>query len=141
MDCVFCRIAAGELPCHLVHRDEHTISFMDINPASRGHLLVLPRAHYRYLPELPAEEAARLMVRITRLSAAVADGLGASGFNVILNNGETAGQVVPHVHFHIIPRYPDDPLRFKARVLSIPPEEMRELAGAIRARLEGSLPG
>lgn len=110
-DCIFCKIVAGELPANIVDEDEHTIAFMDINPATRGHALVIPRAHATDLLEIEPSQLAAVSIAAKRLAARAKERLGADGVNVINSCGAAAWQTVFHFHLHVIPRYQDDPLR------------------------------
>ena len=110
-DCIFCRIAAGELPATKVDEDERTVAFMDINPATRGHALVIPREHHRDLRDVPAEDLAATLVAAQRLAGRMGERLGADGVNLLNSCGSAAWQTVFHFHVHVIPRYDDDPLR------------------------------
>lgn len=112
-DCIFCKIIAGEIPCHKVYEDEHILSFLDIGPLSEGHTLVIPKHHCVTLDEIPAEQMAAVGRLLPKLGPAVADAVGAAGWNVLQNNGKVAGQVVMHVHFHIIPRNENDGLGYR----------------------------
>ena len=110
-DCIFCKIVAGELPAQIVDEDERTISFMDIAPATRGHALVIPRAHSRDVLEAPPEDVEAVAVAAQRLAGRVRERLGADGVNLLNACGAAAWQTVFHLHIHVIPRYRDDPLR------------------------------
>jgi histidine triad (HIT) family protein len=110
-DCLFCKIAAGELPATVVAEDERTLSFMDINPATRGHALVIPREHTRDLLEVGDDDLAACVAAARRLAARAKERLGADGVNVLNSCGAAAWQTVFHFHVHVIPRYNDDPLR------------------------------
>jgi histidine triad (HIT) family protein len=110
-DCIFCKIVAGELPARIIDRDERTVSFMDINPATRGHALVIPREHSRNLLEIGREDLGATIVAAQRLARKVDQRLGASGVNLLNSCGRSAWQTVFHFHIHVIPRYDDDPLR------------------------------
>ena len=110
-DCIFCKIVAGELPSTCVDEDERTVSFMDINPATRGHALVVSREHYRDLHDVPDDELAATMAAAKRLAGLARDRLGADGVNLLNSCGPAAWQTVFHFHLHVIPRYDDDPLR------------------------------
>jgi histidine triad (HIT) family protein len=110
-DCLFCKIVAGELPATIVAEDERTIAFMDINPATRGHALVIPRAHARDLYDVDPEDLAAVAVAAQRLATRVRDNLGADGVNLLNSSGAAAWQTVFHFHVHVIPRYEGDPLR------------------------------
>jgi histidine triad (HIT) family protein len=110
-DCLFCRIVTGELPATIVAEDERTVAFMDISPATRGHLLVVPRAHARDLMDIDPEDLAAVAQTAQRLARVAKDTLGADGINLINSCGAPAWQTVFHFHLHVIPRYEDDPLR------------------------------
>src|ERR1700728_371187 len=110
-DCIFCKIVAGELPASIVDEDERTISFMDISPATRGHALVIPRAHTADLLSIDPEELAAVTVAARRLAIRMKERLGADGINLINSCGAAAWQTVFHFHVHVIPRYEGDPLR------------------------------
>ena len=109
-DCIFCKIVAGELPAQRVHEDEHTIAFMDINPGTRGHTLVIPRRHVRNLLEIEPEDLSATVLTAQKIAQRISDRLGADGVNLINSCGAAAWQTVFHFHIHVIPRYRDDPL-------------------------------
>ena len=109
-DCIFCKILAGELPGTIVDEDERTVSFMDINPATRGHALVIPREHTRDLLTIDPEDLAACAKAAQRLAAHAKEVLGADGINLLNSCGKAAWQTVFHFHMHVIPRYADDPL-------------------------------
>ena len=110
-DCLFCKIVAGELPATIVAEDERTIAFMDISPATRGHTLVIPRAHVRDLHAVDPDDLRAVAVAAQRLASRARDRLGADGVNLLNSNGAAAWQTVFHFHVHVIPRYERDPLR------------------------------
>src|SRR3712207_621108 len=110
-DCLFCKIVAGDIPSTRVDEDERTVSFMDINPATRGHALVIPRAHTRDLLTIDPEALAAVTAAAQRLAQRAKDRLGADGINLLNSCGPAAWQTVFHFHVHVIPRYDDDPLR------------------------------
>ena len=103
-DCVFCRIAGGRLPSFKIHEDENFLAFMDIAPQTEGHFLLVTRAHYATVFEMPDRLLAQALPLAKKLARAAKIGLSVPGFNFLQNNGEEAGQVVPHWHLHIIPR-------------------------------------
>ena len=111
-DCIFCRIAAGEIPSARVMEDDTKLAFMDINPVRPGHVLLIPRKHYERLTDMPPVEAGELLAALPGLAAAVVKATQADGFNGFQTNGACAGQVVPHVHVHIIPRHENDGYSF-----------------------------
>lgn len=107
MATIFTRIIRGEIPCHRILEDEHVIAFLDIAPLSRGHALVVPKEERVMLHELSDASAAALGRALPRVARAVMEATGASHYNILQNNGALAHQAVPHVHFHVIPRFPD----------------------------------
>jgi histidine triad (HIT) family protein len=130
-DCIFCKIVAGELPATIVDEDERTIAFMDINPATRGHALVIPRAHAADLLSIDAGELAAVSGAAQRLAARVKESLQADGINVINSCGAAAWQTVFHFHLHVIPRYESDPLRLPWVPAPGDPADIAEAAAAI----------
>lgn len=104
---IFTRIIKGQIPCHRIHEDEHVLAFLDINPISEGHTLVVPKEPAETVDKLSDEAAAAIGRALPRISRAVLKATGATAFNILQNNGREAHQVVPHVHFHIIPRFAD----------------------------------
>jgi histidine triad (HIT) family protein len=110
-DCLFCKIIAGDLPSQRIDEDEKTVAFMDINPATRGHALVVPRRHSRNLLEIEPDDLAAVALAAQRLAKRVNERLGAEGVNLLNSCGSVAWQTVFHFHVHVIPRYSDDPLR------------------------------
>jgi histidine triad (HIT) family protein len=110
-DCLFCRIVAGEIPATIVAEDERTVSFMDINPATRGHALVIPREHATDLLGADPGDVQAVALAAQRLAQRAREKLGAEGVNLLNSNGPAAWQTVFHYHVHVIPRYADDPLR------------------------------
>ncbi|MBR2839141.1 MAG: HIT family protein [Kiritimatiellae bacterium] len=129
-DCVFCAIAAGEIPCFKVYEDELVLAYLDINPFSKGHVLVIPKRHSQGLLDTDDETLAAVAVRVKRVAAHVKETLGCDGFHVLQNNGEAAGQTVRHVHFHIVPRWAGDPIAFENRDGDM--EELAALADRLR---------
>ncbi len=129
-DCIFCRIIGGEIPGQIVDEDDRTVSFMDINPATRGHALVIPRRHVRNLLEIEPADLEATIVAAQRLAAKMPERLGADGVNLLNSCGRAAWQTVFHFHMHVIPRYQGDPLR-----LPWTPHEgdSEEIAGAAEA--------
>jgi histidine triad (HIT) family protein len=109
-DCIFCKIVAGELPATIVDEDARTLAFMDINPATRGHALVIPRAHATDLHEIGPKDLAACATAAQRLAGRMRERLGADGVNVINSCGAAAWQTVFHFHLHVVPRYVGDPL-------------------------------
>lgn len=111
-DCIFCKIAAGEIPCAKVYEDETKLAFMDINPIRPGHVLLVPKKHYERVTDMPSDEAAELCGALPALGQAVVAAAKADGMNIHQTNGRCSGQAVFHVHFHLIPRHNDDGYSF-----------------------------
>ncbi|MCX5673114.1 MAG: HIT family protein [Planctomycetota bacterium] len=135
-ECIFCRIVAGSIPCTKLYEDAHVLSFLDIGPISPGHTLLVPKRHYGAIMEMPAGEVAALFKPVAALAAAVKTAVGAEGINVLQNNGPTAGQVVPHLHIHLIPRWPDDGLGFRWPAREADAAVLARQAEAIRVLLK-----
>ena len=131
-DCIFCRIVAGELPSERVDEDEHTLSFMDVNPWVRGHALVIPKRHARNLYEVGDEDLHHASAAAQRLALRMRDALGAEGVNVLNCCEPAAWQSVFHFHLHVIPRFGDDPLQLPGRPRQAEPEELGEVARELR---------
>ncbi len=110
-DCLFCQIIAGQVPGQMIDSDERTVAFMDINPATPGHALVVPRRHAKDLLEIDPDDLAATVMAAQRLARRVLDRLEADGVNLLNACGSAAWQTVFHFHVHVIPRYADDPLR------------------------------
>ena len=110
-DCIFCKIVAGELPATIVAQGDRAIAFMDIQPAARGHVLVVPRAHCEDVHEIAPEDLRAVAVMAKEVAGRLRDRLGADGVNLMNSSGEAAWQTVFHFHMHVIPRYVGDPLR------------------------------
>lgn len=107
-DCLFCKIISGEIPSYRVYEDEAVYAFLDIYPASEGHTLVAPKKHFNSFTDLGAEDIAALFEAAKKVTLALEKAFSASGMNIGVNNGEVAGQEVPHVHVHVIPRKKGD---------------------------------
>jgi histidine triad (HIT) family protein len=110
-DCLFCKIVAGEIPATIVAQDERTIAFMDISPATRGHALVIPRAHARDVHEIETEDLKAVAAMAQLVAARQVEQLGADGVNLLNSSAAAAWQTVFHFHMHVIPRYAGDPLK------------------------------
>jgi histidine triad (HIT) family protein len=131
-DCIFCKILAGELPAETVQEDEHTLAFMDINPWTRGHALVIPRNHSHNLYEAPDEDLARAATAAKRLAITMRDRLGCDGVNLLNCCEAAAWQTVFHLHIHVIPRYDDDPLRLPGQPRQVEEGELAAVARELR---------
>lgn len=107
-NCIFCKIAKGEIPSATLYEDEDFRVILDLGPASKGHALILPKVHAADIYELPEETAGKAMILAKRMAEKMKDALNCDGFNIVQNNGEIAGQTVFHFHMHLIPRYKGD---------------------------------
>ncbi|MCH7812608.1 MAG: HIT family protein [Planctomycetes bacterium] len=136
-DCVFCKIVAGKIPSHTVLRDDSCMAFLDVGPLADGHLLLIPLDHYERLDEVPAEVTAAVARRLPELGRALVQATGAEGYNVLQNNGVLAGQAVPHVHFHLIPRRDADGLGYRWHPKSYPTGRAEEICTQLAKALAG----
>lgn len=107
-DCIFCKIARREIPATVIYNDQNILAFMDLNPIIKGHALVIPKKHYDPITATPDDLLAEMMAVAKKIAAAQEKGLRAEGINIVQNNGTCAGQAVPHIHIHVIPRFGDD---------------------------------
>ncbi|UTI66992.1 HIT family protein [Paraconexibacter antarcticus] len=127
-DCIFCKIVARELPAFVLEEDEHTLAFMDINPGTRGHALVIPRNHSQDLLTVPEADLTATVLAAQRLAGRMKERLGCDGVNLLNCCGADAWQTVFHLHIHVIPRYRDDPDRDPLRLPWIPaPGDMDDI--------------
>lgn len=134
--CIFCKIVRGEAPSVKIYEDTDTMAFMDIGPVVKGHTLIIPKAHYERIYDTPPELLQKIIVVVQKVATAVMKGLNADGVNVTQANGRAAGQVVFHIHFHVIPRFESDgalrgwrPGKYES------PNEMEDFAQKIRSAL------
>lgn len=134
--CIFCKIAAGEVPCAKIYESERLLAFLDIAPTLKGHTLLIPKDHYRTLLDLPSDLGEELVTALRIVGRAVMEGTGADGLNLGMNTNAAAGQVVMHAHFHLIPRFAGDGLELWGQKSYSGKEEMNDyaqrIAGAIR---------
>jgi len=135
-DCVFCKIASGEIDTELVFKDETAVAFLDANPLTDGHTVVIPRNHYRRLSDLPKAALGPFFSVVQDVNRAVKKATGAPATNVGINDGEAAGQAIDHVHVHIIPRRPQDGGGSLHSIVNAPKKkDPKELASALRELL------
>ena len=136
-DCIFCKIAAGAVPCTRVYEDEDALAFLDIGPLVKGHTLVIPKEHFDPISATPPPVLQKLILVVQRIASAQFAGLGADGVNVTQANGAAAGQVVPHLHFHVIPRFQTDGHHWNWKTKTYEgPAEMQALAKRIADALQ-----
>lgn len=126
-NCIFCKIINGEIPSYVLYEDEQFKVILDVNPATKGHALILPKEHYANLYELPEETAADAMKLAQRMMRKMTEKLDCDGFNIVQNNGEAAGQTVFHFHMHLIPRYKNDGEILKYIAGDPGPEELERI--------------
>ena len=134
-DCIFCKIIAGELPCHKVFEDADTLAFLDINPTAAGHTLVIPKGHHPDLLRTPADALRKVTAVLPTVAAAVVMATNAEGFNVLQSNDPCAGQCVFHIHFHIVPRRTGDGIGLGFRQRPPVEDDLEKTAAAIREAL------
>lgn len=132
-NCIFCKIANGDIPSKTLYEDDECRVILDLGPATKGHALILPKNHYANLFELPENEAEHVMVIAKRMAAKMMEKLQCDGFNLVQNNGETAGQTVFHFHMHLIPRYKWDNQLIGWKPMQATQEELEETMNTIIA--------
>lgn len=130
-DCIFCKIANGDIPSNTLYEDQTFRVILDIGPATKGHALVIPKEHYNDLYEIPEDTAAGAMRLAKKMVKSMMEKLHADGFNLVQNNGETAGQTVMHFHLHLIPRYKNDGQRIGWKTTSPSARELEEIRKTI----------
>lgn len=133
-NCIFCKIANGEIPSTSVYEDDTFKVILDLGPATRGHALILPKDHAADLFELPEDTAEKAMALAKRLGRQMVENLKADGLNLVQNNGEAAGQTVQHFHLHLIPRYKDDGQHILWNPGEVSKEEMEEIKNTIQKK-------
>ncbi len=134
-DCLFCKIIRGEIPCARVFESSGCLAFLDIAPVNEGHALVVPKAHYPTLFDIPGDLGQELLEAMQRVGRAVMDATSADGLNIGMNNYQAAGQLVPHAHFHLIPRFATDGLTLWPQRPYSDPDGMTRLAASIQQLL------
>lgn len=130
-NCIFCKIAAGDIPSATLYEDDDFKVILDIEPASKGHALIIPKEHYANLYELSDELAAKALVLAKKMITKLTDILGCDGYNVLQNNGPAAGQTVFHFHMHLVPRYKDDTVQIGWKLGKLTDEIKEEILGNI----------
>lgn len=132
-NCIFCKIAGGEIPAATLYEDEDFRVILDLGPASKGHALILPKTHAANIYELPDELAGKAMVLAKKMAAKMTEALKCDGFNIVQNNGESAGQTVFHFHMHLIPRYKGDGVGLTWTPGKLSDEEREEILAKVKA--------
>ena len=133
--CIFCKIAAGEIPSATVYEDDDFRAILDLGPAAKGHTLVIPKSHSDNLLSVEPDTAAKALKVISKTANAIKEALGCDGINVVQNNGEAAGQTVMHLHFHIIPRYKNDSVNIGWQPMKPSNEELAATAALIKEKM------
>ena len=134
-DCIFCRMVAGQIPVARIYEDEIVFAFLDIGPISDGHTLVIPKQHFEKLHDCPAELLGQVASRLGRIAGAVAAAMNADGYNLLCNNGRAAGQLIEHLHFHIVPRNVGDGVFDRWPSYKYPHGKIEKIADKIRENL------
>ena len=134
-NCIFCKIAAGEIPSTTLYEDQDFRVILDLGPASKGHALILPKEHYANIYEIPDELAAKAIILAKKMAGIMTRALNCDGFNIVQNNGEPAGQTVFHFHMHLIPRYEDDQVGLTWNPGSLTEEDKEEVLLKVTAEL------
>ncbi|MBT4856817.1 HIT family protein [Candidatus Uhrbacteria bacterium] len=133
VDCLFCKIIAGEVPSYKIYEDQNVCAFLNIYPYSKGHTLIIPKEHSEDLTAASKESALYVMGVLHDIAPKIVDALGATGYNLGMNHGADAGQLIFHTHLHVIPRYKNDERKFEK--LDVTPEELEVVAEQIRAKI------
>ena len=134
-DCIFCKIAAGEISSATVYEDDDFRAILDLGPAAKGHTLVIPKSHSDNLLSVEPDTAAKALKVISKTANAIKEALGCDGINVVQNNGEAAGQTVMHLHFHISPRYKNDSVNIGWQPMKPSNEELAATADLIKEKM------
>ncbi|MFH1588760.1 MAG: HIT family protein [Candidatus Diapherotrites archaeon] len=132
-ECLFCRIIKGKIPAYKITENKDCYAFLDIYPCTEGHALCIPKKHYETIDEMPAEELKELIVFTQEIAKAVKKSTNSTGFNLLQSNHADAGQVIPHVHFHIIPRKSTDELTFENKRIEGKKEELEKIREKIKS--------
>ncbi len=134
-ECIFCKIVTGSIPAEKIYEDDNVIAFLDIAPISDGHTLVIPKRHFNKFHECPSELTSKIFSKLGVIAQAVSDAMKCDGYNVLCNNGIAAGQLVEHVHFHIIPRNESDGIFNSWPSYSYPEGKAGKIAELIRKKM------
>lgn len=130
-NCIFCKIAKGEIPSKTIYEDDDFKVILDLGPATKGHALMIPKSHHQNLYELPDDLASKVMILAKKMATQMTEKLGCDGFNLVQNNHEVAGQTVFHFHMHLIPRYENDGQKILWKANEVTQEELEEIKNTI----------
>ncbi len=133
-DCIFCKIVKGKLPCFKVYEDKSFLAFLNVNPVNKGHVLIIPKKHYETILDMPNDALSQIILIVKKITKAILRIFNIDSCNIDINLGKEAGQIVPHVHIHIIPRFSSDEFK-EWPTKQIPEEEMQEIANKIKNSL------
>lgn len=131
-DCIFCKLAKNEAPSKKVYEDNDVLAFLDINPASKGHTVVITKKHFENIYDVNENELNKMLGVVKALASRMKNQLKAEGVNVLQNNGRYAGQLVSHIHFHVIPRYENDNIFMKFPRMQVSEEEMKDVQNKLK---------
>ncbi len=134
-DCIFCRMVAGQIPVTKVYEDDVVLAFLDIGPVSDGHTLVIPRRHFEKLHDCPPELLGQISSRLGKITGAIVNAMNSAGYNILCNNGRAAGQLIEHLHFHIIPRNAGDGVFDRWPSYKYAEGKIEKIAARIREKL------
>jgi histidine triad (HIT) family protein len=135
-DCIFCKIIKGDIPSYTIYQDDKTLAFLDINPNSVGHALVIPKKHVKTIVEMRDEDVEAVFKSIKKVVKAIDAALTPDGFNLVVNQGEVAGQVVQHFHCHVIPRTAGDGIEIAVKGIYLSTEDFQELVKRISEQIK-----
>ncbi|MEM4396191.1 MAG: HIT family protein [Candidatus Woesearchaeota archaeon] len=136
MDCIFCKIVKGEIPSYKVYENEKVLAFLDINPANYGHVLVIPKEHYNNILDIEEEDLIEITKAVKKIAEILAILLEPDGINILQSNNPAAGQVINHIHFHIIPRFVNDNVTFHWEPNKLEKKQFEELAKRLKEELD-----
>jgi histidine triad (HIT) family protein len=135
-NCIFCKVIKGEIPCDKIFENDFVLAFLDIKPTSPGHTLIIPKKHYNTILDMPEKELCETIKVIQKIAKAVLEAVGTKAFNIVVNTGKDAGQLIDHVHFHIIPRLKDDKRNFFLNPISYKNNEKQKILEKIKKVLK-----
>ncbi|HUV81476.1 MAG TPA: HIT family protein [archaeon] len=135
-DCIFCKIIKGEIPSYTIYQDDKTLAFLDINPNSVGHALVIPKKHVKTIVEMRDEDVEAVFKSVKKVVKAIDAALTPDGLNLVVNQGEVAGQVVQHFHCHVIPRTVGDGIEIAVKGISLSTEDFQDLVKRISEQIK-----
>ncbi len=135
-ECIFCKIIRGEIPSDKIYENKHIFSLLDNNPIAPGHTLVIPKKHFKTILDIPEQELCELIKGVKKMTMAVVEATDAPGFNIIVNGKKAAGQLVDHIHFHIIPRFKHDNIRYECPAIKYKEGQKQEIMDRIKKVLK-----